>query len=67
MKVPGRQLFQSWVDIGEREPGVAGAALLQPQAMVEIPFGDCAARVGVRNGAGLGRGGELSGLSVPSL
>ena len=42
MKVPGRQLFQSWVDIGEREPGVAGAALWQPQAMVEIPFRDCA-------------------------
>jgi len=48
MKVPGRQLFQSWVDIGEREPGVAGAALWQPQAMVEIPFGDCAGRP-VRN------------------
>jgi hypothetical protein len=40
--VPGRQLLQSWVELGARQPGVAGAALLQPQAMVEIPCRDCA-------------------------
>jgi len=44
MKVPGRQLFQSWVDVGCGVPGVAGAALWQPQALVEIPIGDCAGR-----------------------
>ena len=40
---PRRQLLQSWADFMERLPGVAGAALWQPQAMGEIPFRDCAA------------------------
>ena len=44
MKVPGRQLFQIWVDVEGRVPEVAGAALWQPQALVEIPIGDCAGR-----------------------
>ena len=39
---PRRQLLQSWADFMERVPGVAGAALGQPQAMIEIPCRDCA-------------------------
>jgi hypothetical protein len=31
--------------LGARVPGVAGAALWQPQAMVEIPYRDCAWRI----------------------
>ena len=41
---PRRQHLQCWAAAGGRQPGVAGAALWQPQAMVEIPCRDCAGR-----------------------